>query len=177
MIDTASYGKALFQLAEENGSDAKVLDEIEGICTVLKDNQGYITLLDTPAVPTEEKIGLIKSAFGNADPILLNFMSILCEKHSVYEVERCADAYRKCYDEAHGLMRAEAITAVPLTERQHEALQKKLESITGKNIVLENRIDESLISGITLRYGGIQLDDSIKSRLDNLRRSLSETIV
>lgn len=31
--------------------------------------------------------------------------------------------------------------------------------------------------GITLRYGGIQLDDSIRSRLERLRRSLSQTVV
>ena len=30
---------------------------------------------------------------------------------------------------------------------------------------------------ITLRYGGIQLDDSIRSRLERLRRSLSQTVV
>ena len=177
MIDTASYGKALFQLAEENGNDAQVIEELDSMVAALKANADYVTLLDTPAIPTEEKLGLIKAAFGEADPMLLNFISILCEKHAVYELERCANACRACYDEAHGLMRAEAITAVALTESQHEALQKKLEAITGKKIVLENRIDESLISGITLRYGGVQLEDSIKSRLDTLRRSLSETIV
>ena len=58
-----------------------------------------------------------------------------------------------------------------------DALSKKLESITDKTVILTNRIDENLIGGITLRYGGVQLDDSIRSRLDKLRRSLSDTIV
>ena len=44
-------------------------------------------------------------------------------------------------------------------------------------MILTNRVDETLIGGMTLRYGGVQLDDSIRSRLDKLRRSLSETIV
>ena len=35
----------------------------------------------------------------------------------------------------------------------------------------------ALIGGITLRYGGVQLSDSIQSRLDRLRRSLDEAIV
>ena len=64
-----------------------------------------------------------------------------------------------------------------MQERQCKALQAKLESITGKNIVLKNSVDPALIGGVTLRYGGVQLSDSIQSRLDRLRRSLDEAIV
>ena len=39
------------------------------------------------------------------------------------------------------------------------------------------RTDPTLLGGITLRYGGIQLDDTIRSRLERLRRSLSQTVV
>ena len=74
-------------------------------------------------------------------------------------------------------MRAEAITAVPMQDKQRSALKAKLEALTGKNIVLKNSVDPALIGGITLRYGGVQLSDSIQSRLDRLRRSLDESIV
>jgi len=177
MIDASSYGKALYELAVENGSEAALSEDFENIIRILDESPEYVTLLDTPAVSVSEKLGLIGSAFGNADPMLVNFLSILCEKRSMYQLRKCFDAYRVCYDAAHDLMRATAITAVELTDKQHNALKGKLEKITGKSIVLENRIDPSLISGIVLRYGGVQLDDSIKSRLDSLRRSLSETIV
>ena len=51
------------------------------------------------------------------------------------------------------------------------------ESETGKTVSLTCRTDPTLLGGITLRYGGIQLDDSIRSRLERLRRSLSQTVV
>lgn len=177
MIDTAGYGKALFELAAESGSDAQVREELELIRTLLKENRSYVTLLDTPAVSTEEKQELLRQAFGAVHPMLLNFLSLLCEKRSFYLFGACADAYDGCYDEAHNLLRATAITALPMQERQIAALKEKLEHITGKTVVLTNRTDETLIGGITLRYGGMQLDDSIRSRLDKLRRSLSDTIV
>ena len=177
MIDTASYGKALFQLAAENGNDAAIYDELSAIRQVMREEPSYVTLLDTPAVSTEEKLALIRQAFGSADQMVQNFLCLLCERHSFYQLVRCIDAYDVCYDEAHNLLRATAVTALPLTERQFAALQQKLSSVTGKEIVLENQIDPTLISGITLRYGGVQLDDSIKSRLDVLRRSLNATIV
>ena len=38
MIDTASYGKALYQLTAENGSDARVLEELDAVERLLKEN-------------------------------------------------------------------------------------------------------------------------------------------
>lgn len=177
MIDAASFGKALFQLAAENGNDTQVFSELKLVCEVFAKNRSYITLLDTPAVPTAEKLTLLREAFGSCDPMLINFLCILCEKRAAYCLPACAAAYGKCYDEAHGIVRATAITAVPLQERQRTALREKLETLTGKTIVLTNRTDRSLLGGITLRYGGVQLDDSIRSRLEHFRRSLSQTIV
>ena len=49
MIDTASYGRALFQLCEENGSDVRVLEELNAVGQLVKENPSYTLLLDTPA--------------------------------------------------------------------------------------------------------------------------------
>lgn len=177
MIDTASYGKALFQLAEENGTDVRLREQVALVRDALRENPKYVTLLDTPAVATGEKLGLLREAFCGVDTVLLNFLSILCEKRAVCDFFACADAFDRCFDEAHGILRATALTALPMSEKQLSALCEKLASMTGKTVMLENRTDPALIGGITLRYGGVQLDDSIQNRLERLRRSLSETIV
>lgn len=177
MIDAADYGKALFELAMETGAAERVFEELALVCRALRENPAYVTLLDTPAVNTEEKLCLIRKAFGNVEPILLNFLSILCEKRSVYQLPACAGAYNKLYDEARNILRATAITARPMSGKQELALKEKLRRLTGKTVILENQTDAGLIGGITLRYGGVQLDDSIRSRLDKLQRSLSQTIV
>lgn len=177
MIDAASYGKALFQLAQESQEDVRVLDELDAVQQLLRENPSYTMLLDTPAVTKEEKHALLKQAFGGFDPMLLNFLCLLSDNRAFYQLPACRTAYRACFDEAHDIVRAEAITAVPMQDSQRDALQKKLEALTGKNIVLKNSVDPALIGGVTLRYGGVQLSDSIQSRLDRLRSSLDEAIV
>lgn len=177
MIDAAAYGRALFALTQEAGEEERVRGELSIVRTALQREPQYATLLDTPAVQTEEKLGLLKQAFGAVQPLLLNFLCLLCEKRAYSQFSACADAFGQCYDEAHHLLRAQAITAVPMQERQMTALREKLERITGKTVILSNTTDPSLLGGITLRCGGVQLDDSIRFRLDKLRRSLSDTIV
>ena len=177
MIEAADYGKALLELAAEANKDEQIKDELAVVCAAVQKERGYVTLMDTPAVGTEEKLLLLQKAFGQADPLLLNFLCLLCEKRAIHCLPACKTAYDKAYDEAHDILRATAITAVKMEERQCAALQKKLAVLTGKRVILTNELDPSLIGGITLRYGGIQLSDSIRSRLDKLRRSLSETIL
>ena len=177
MIDASGYGKALFELGAEGGTADRIREELGLVRSVLKENPGYVTLLDTPAVSTEEKLTLLGEAFRGVEPMLLNFLSLLCEKRSFYQFSACADVFDACYDEASHVLRATAVTAVAMDERQQKALREKLERMTGKTVILTNTTDPSLIGGITLRYGGVQLDDSLRSRLDKLRRSLSDTIV
>lgn len=177
MIEAAEYGKALLELALQEQKDEKIKEELAVVCAAVEQERGYVTLLDTPAVPIEEKLTLVKGAFSKADPLLLNFLCLLCEKRAFYALPACAAAYDKHYDEAHDILRATAFTAVKMDDRQCAALQKKLALLTGKQVILKNELDPGLIGGITLRYGGTQLTDSIRSRLDKLHRSLSDTII
>ena len=135
MINANEYGKALFMLAEETGREEIIAKDIETVKTVLKTNEQYVKLIDTPALPKEEKLMLIDKAFKSVDEFLVNFLKILCENHSVYAFERTAESYFAYYDEARGIERAEAITVYPLTESQKKQITLKLEQITGKQII------------------------------------------
>ncbi len=175
MIDASAYGRALYELAAEEGKSEKLGTELRLIASVIQ--KDYVNLMDSPAVSKEEKCGLLRNAFGKADQLLQNFLFILCEKRAFYRFSACVAAYFSAMDEAMNILRATAITARPMEERQKEALCRKLSELTGKQVCLESQIDADLIGGIRLRYDGVQLDGSLRSRLDALHRNLAEAIV
>ena len=177
MIDAVSYGNALYELAEESGKADILRKQLCVICEALGEEPSYINLMDTPAVGSGEKCNLIREAFAGAEELLQNFLCILCEKRAFYSLPACKKAFDDAYDEARAIVRATALTAIPLKARQKKALTEKLSAMTGKRVELENRIDPDLIGGIRLRYGGVQLDDTIQARLDTLRKSLADAIV
>ena len=121
MIDAASYGRALFQLAEEDGCGDGVLEELQLVRRALRENPGYVTLMDTPAVAGPEKHALLLQAFSGASQELRNFLCLLCDRRALWQLPACLTAYEAAYDEAHGILRATAITAVPMQQRQREA--------------------------------------------------------
>jgi F0F1-type ATP synthase delta subunit len=48
---------------------------------------------------------------------------------------------------------------------------------TGKKVILKNKIDKATLGGVILRYGGVQLDGSVKTRLDKFEEALTETVI
>ena len=177
MIAVDEYGKALWKLACDEGKTEEYLSTLSGIEEIFARNPGYAGLLDTPAVSTEEKFALIERTFGGIEENLLNFLKLLCEKHAVYRAPECAAAYRRLYRLANGIAEGVCETAQPLTETQKKALTDKLSAITGKKVALVYRTDPSVIGGIVLRIEGKQFDGSIRARLDEFRKSLSDVIV
>lgn len=177
MIDAAACGKALFDLAHAQMCDARLREELGAVCTLLRQTPEYITLMDTPAVPTAQKRELLRRAFGDCDKYLQNFLCILAENRAMYALFDCCAAFDAAFDEAHEILRATVESAVPLTREQTQALTRRLHEMTGKTVVTENRVNEALLGGVRLRYGGVQLDDTLRGRLERLRERLEETTV
>ncbi len=171
------HGRALFMLTEEVGTTERVREDACAVVKLLSDNPDYIKLLDTPALSPERRIALIDEAFGSLDVYLVNLIKILTKKSLAYLVPKTLIAFEDEYMESRGIMRAEAITAVALDEARCETLRIKLEKITGKRIIIENKVDPTILGGIKLRYMGIQRDGSVKTRLDSFREHLADAVI
>ena len=171
------YGRALFMLCEEEGCADSVYGELSDIVRILEESPKYIKLLDTPALPKEEKLRLIDEAFAPIDERVRNLIKILCEKHAVYSFFDAKKTYDSCYLESRKIEIVDAITAVKMTDSQIENLKIKLGEICGKSIIVNNIINPDILGGMVLRYDGKQLDGSVKARLDRLSAGLKNTVI
>ena len=172
MTGKNEYGNALFLLAKDEGTVETVKDDLDTAAAALKQNPNYVKLLDTPAISKAEKLSLIDTAFSTLNYSVANVLKILCERHLVYSFADICSTYSELYDEYNGIERVEAVTAIALSDSQRDAIIRKLSSMTGKRIVLKNTVDSGILGGVMLRYSGIQLDGSVKSRLDAFSKSL-----
>ena len=177
MSGAIEYGKALFIITEEHGTTENVTCDVKVARSVFVSNPDYAKLLDTPALTKDERVGLVDKAFSGIDESLKNLIKILTEKRLAHEFSKIADAYLALYDESRGILRVEAVTAIPLTAEQSAALTKKVGALTGKTAILKNTVDPSILGGAKLRYGGTQLDGSIKTRLDKFESALRDTVI
>lgn len=164
-------------LSEEIGSTEQVLSDVKTVSEALGQNPDYVRLLDTPAVTKAEKLALIDEAFGGVDEHVRNLLKILCEKRMSVTFSDVEKTFCACYDRSRGIEHVEAVTAVAMTDGQLEAMRQKLAVLTGKTIIITNKISPEILGGVKLRYEGKQLDDSVRTRLEKFEAGLKNTVI
>ncbi len=177
MKGITEYGKALFLLSEEEGTTEKAREDLAILRDALLANPAYETLIDTPALPMAEKRKLMDEAFGALDKNTVTVLKMLAEQHMSHYFPAVAETFFSLYDESRGNLRVTAVTAVPMTKKQLDALGAKLNAETGKHIFIENTVSPEILGGVILRYAGVQLDGSVKMRLHEIEKSLRALVV
>ncbi|MGB1167603.1 MAG: F0F1 ATP synthase subunit delta, partial [Flavobacteriaceae bacterium] len=66
-------------------------------------------------------------------------------------------------------------TAISLTPELEKQILKKAKELSGKEALLENKIDSSIIGGYILKIGDIQYDASLSNQLKALKTTLIQT--
>lgn len=68
---------------------------------------------------------------------------------------------------------AEVTTASALTDEQRSKLIDRLKKMTGKRIVLNEKVDETLLGGVLLEMDGHRWDNTLRKRLNEIRDAVA----
>ena len=179
MTETAKiYGSCLYDLAQEESLTEVLMQELTEVRSLFRENPDYEKLLGEPSVPKKERVRLIEEAFGeHIERYLVNFLKILSERGIISEFGGCCEEYIRRYRADHNIAEAVVYTAVPLSEQQRTALKERLEKMSGKEIIMTEKIRRSLIAGVRVELEGKQLDGSLQGRLAGISRKLEEAII
>lgn len=63
-------------------------------------------------------------------------------------------------------------TSVALTDKEKAGLKEAIEAKLGKRVVLKEEIDASMIAGLVIRLGGLEIDGSLKNKFNKANRFL-----
>jgi len=75
--------------------------------------------------------------------------------------------------EVLGKVRAQVTSAVELTAVEVDSLRGSLSDFSGKEAVMEIKVDPSLIGGVVARIGSVVYDGSVANQLQSLRVRLN----
>ena len=170
------YSNALYSLAEEENLQEEINGQLSELVECLDGQPDFMRLLNSHAIPKRERCRALDEVFSSQVNIyLLNFMKVLCERNAFYAFRDCAEAYHHRYNDAFGIVEAFAVSAAPLKEEQLQALKEKLGEISSRRVNLHVTTDESLIGGLRVEMEGRRIDNTIQTRLEQLRRTLVQS--
>jgi F-type H+-transporting ATPase subunit delta len=107
---------------------------------------------------------------GKVNDITLSYFDILTRKRREEFISEIAVSYIGLYRAKKGITVAKLLTAIPAGEELKKQITEIVHRDTGRKIVLEETVDESLIGGFILNVGDKQFDESVSRRLRTLHR-------
>lgn len=168
------YGDGLYALAYEENLTAEVLEQMQALKACFREQPDFLRLLSNMSLSKDERVQILDGALrGQVHPYVLNFLKILCERGALSEYEGCVAAYTALYNQAHGITEASVTTAAPLGKDQRKRLVEKLSAMTGRTVVLSEKVDPSVLGGVLLEMNGKRYDNTVRRRLDGIRNAMA----
>jgi F-type H+-transporting ATPase subunit delta len=165
------YAQAAFELALESGDLTAWTGALSRIAHFLSNGEAAAALQNT-RMPLETKHRLIEAGLNDLPKLPLNLAHLLVNKGRTGIAVAIAEQFTRMVEEHQGLARARAVTAVQLSDVDLSSLRQRLQERTGKQVLLENEVDPSILGGLVLQIGDRLIDGSTRAKLENLKESL-----
>lgn len=168
------YAQAIFEIAVDSNDLDVWVNDLTLLAREIEDPE-VSNFLDAPQIPTSQKRDLVKgSVETQVGPLAVNLMIMLASRGTVSILPKILNDYQALLDEHNKVERASVTSAVPLDDIQIGDITTLLRGIVQKDIYMNNRVNSSILGGFIARVGDRVLDGSTITKLQGMRKNLSE---
>ena len=170
------YATAVFQLAKESNSVAKIESDVASLDASLAESAEFRDLISSPVYTREDQAGSIAAIAKKSGltETMTNVLGVMASKRRLYVLPQLLAALRDLIAEDKGEVTADVVSAKALTKAQSDKLAKTLAANIGKTVNINATVDESLIGGMIVKVGSKMIDTSIASKLNSLQNAMEE---
>ncbi|MBC6402817.1 MAG: F0F1 ATP synthase subunit delta [Hyphomonadaceae bacterium] len=168
------YAQALLELADEAGSLETVEKDMGSLKAVLEASADLQAMINTPVFADEDKVRALVAIAGKATlgKWVTNFVGTVAQNRRASQLPAMITAFQNLMSLRKGIRIARVTSAKKLTVTQTGNIGSALESALGCSVELDTSVDPSLLGGFVVRIGSKLYDNSLKTRLGNLKVAL-----
>jgi len=131
------------------------------------------SMIRNPELDPPQKAAALEAVLADADELLRNFVRVVTEKGRAPMLGEMAREYDLLVAAEEQILTVELTTAFELSDDEASAIVKQIEDASGRRVEAARTVDPDLIGGLVLKAGSLEVDSSIRGRLDRLRRELA----
>jgi F-type H+-transporting ATPase subunit delta len=174
----ARYAKSLIDLSQEQGILEDVKIDIGFFVQTLKSSTELQAVLRNPIIPHDRKIKILDAIFADKVNIAtIGFFKIMINKSRGDILYYTAQEFINQYNLKKGIVKATITSAAPLSPATLDEIKALVQKDIGGNIVVETKINPALIGGFVLTVGDKQIDSSIATSLQRLKKDFAQKAV
>jgi F-type H+-transporting ATPase subunit delta len=166
------YAEAAFELATRDKAVDAWQRDLAFAAELARDER-VARAADSPAVPVAERRKVVRKLLSKrVSPLALNLALLLAERGRFAVLPDVSTEYDALVRKSRGIVAATVTTPSPLSERELAAVKKRVEQLAGAHVELSTATDPTLLGGLRVRIGDLQIDASVSGRLERLRARL-----
>ena len=168
------YATALFGLARDQSQIDSVTRSLDTLEAAMAQSGDFRALVTSPLLSRAEAGKAVRALTPTLglDPITGNFLGVLADNGRLGELAAIIRFVRQLAAGHRGETTAEVTSAHPLDDRQVAELKSKLKARLGRDVIVDAKVDPSLLGGLVVRLGSQMIDASIKTKLNTLATAM-----
>ncbi len=166
------YAKAILELANQNGTTEKVNSDMTLMQDAWKQSKDLQKFLTNPVIKQEMKRNALLEVFPQAQNETNALFELLYQNKRFDILYAITQKFQELLLVQNGIVKATVTTAIPMTAELEKQVLEKAKQMTSHQVVLDHKVDESIIGGFILRVGDQQLNASVASRLQEIKREI-----
>jgi F-type H+-transporting ATPase subunit delta len=167
-----TYAKALFDAAKEHGRIDEIREQLDTFAAAIREVPELQAVIRNPQLDPPAKAEALAAVLEGADELLRNFARMVAQKGRAPMLEEIAREYNALVAAEERILNVELTTAFELSDNQADSIVKQIEQASGRRVEASRAVDPELIGGVVLKVGTLEVDSSVRGRLDRLRREL-----
>lgn len=165
------YARAVFEIGHETGTLDTLTREMHSVGELYAQNAELRAALSNPLVAPDARDAILQdiSAAMKLSETATRSLRLVSRKGRLAILPDLARELARLTDEEKSMVRAEVISAGPLSQGYLDRLRAELEKATGKKVTITHQQDPTLIAGVVTRIGDRVIDGSALARLKSFR--------
>ena len=167
------YGKALFDLAVEQGNAKEIYQQLQTIQEVYAATPKLQACLSSAQLSAEDKNQMMQPLVAQTEGIVTSFLEVVQSHQRWAEVPEMIADFANRLAEAQHIITGKVWSILPLSKEQLEKIEKETAQILGyEHAHLENVIDTSIIGGIKIEANHYVIDRTLQKRIQMMSKAL-----
>jgi F-type H+-transporting ATPase subunit delta len=171
------YASALFDLASDEKSADRIGTELAAFGAAIDASDDLARLVRSPVYKSDDQIAAIEALADNLGirGTALNFLRLAARNRRLAALPDMIKAYATLLATSKGEVAGEVVSAEALTDAQLKDLKAALKGSLGRDVALSTRVDASILGGLIVKVGSRMMDNSLKTKLQNLKIAMKGT--
>ena len=169
------YATALFDVARTQKIEDRADKDVSALGALIAGHEDLRKALSSPAVPPARKRALMDAILKASGPVsdeVGRLVGMLGERDLLTLLPDVAEAFHTQLLTARRTVRAEFVTATPISDASQKSLAAALGKALDATVNVTSREDPSIVGGVVAKVGGVVYDGSVAGQLGRLRQRL-----